>query len=89
MSLILYVHFLAAPQNSVTATLDKWRAEIRAKVADEDIYKANKEAICRHGAPTTLRIMCSAHVHCITNPSMYLNNRELKRHSQQAEQDKL
>ena len=35
--------FLAALRNTVQATLDRWRAEIRAEVADEEIYKANNK----------------------------------------------
>ena len=80
------------------ATLDRWRAEIRAQIlgkeglelAAKQFYNANKT------------VFCAAHVVGITDPSMYLHNRasnqgyemrnrELKeqRKAAQAEQDKL
>ena len=51
LSLILYVLFLAAPPNGVSAILDSWRAEIRAEVAGEEIHKANKAVISRKWQP--------------------------------------
>ena len=63
MSLILYELFLAALQNSVAVTLDRWRAEIRAAVAAEDFYKPNKT------------VGCATHVICIADPAMYRHNR--------------
>ena len=46
MSLILYLLFLAALQNSVAATLDRWRAE--SSVAAEDFYKQDAEMHMLH-----------------------------------------
>ena len=90
--------FLAAQHIGAAATLDRWRAEIRAEIlsreraelAVEEIYKSNKT------------FLCAAHVHGITDPSLYLHNhasnqaaeiwkRELKeqRKAAQEGQDKL
>ena len=64
MSMLLNVSNIlcAAPQNGAVAILDRWRAQIRAEVAAEEIPKAN------NGATATLRITCSAHLHGISDP---------------------
>jgi hypothetical protein len=79
---------------SVCATLEGWRSEIRAEVAavnanddsateeDCEIYRAPvKAAIPPHG----IHILCSAHVHCITNPGHYARNQARQQQAEEAE----
>ncbi len=84
----------AGPYNSVHATLEGWRSAIRAEVAAEnanddsateedcEIYRAQvKAAIPPHG----VRIVCSAHVHSITNPGQYARNQACQQQAEEAE----
>ena len=86
MSLLLYVLFLAAQKNSVAATLDRWRAEIRAEVAAEDIYKPNKPLAC---AAHVIGIADLARDRHTSHHTTELRNKELKeqRKAAPAEQD--
>ncbi len=90
----IFVTFYAGPFNSVGANLEGWRSEIRADFAAEnanddstteedcEIFRAPvKAAIPPHGA----RILCSAHVHCITNPAHYARNQALQQQAEEAE----
>jgi hypothetical protein len=80
MMLLFLLAFYAGPYNSVRATLEGWRTTIRAEVAAEYNDSATDDcAIERAQVNTALphddvRILCSAHVHGITNPAHYARN---------------
>ncbi len=66
------------------------RAEVAAENVNDDpatkedceIYRAPvKAAIPPHG----VRILCSAYVHCITNPAHYARNQARKQQAEEAE----
>ncbi len=78
--LLFLLAFYAGPYNSVRATLEGWRTTIRAEIAAE--YKdSTTDAWAIERAPVNtalphdgVRILCSAHVHGITNPAHYARN---------------
>lgn len=71
----------AGPYNSVRATLDGWRATIRAEVAAEKMYPVNPAPYPQHGG----RSLCSAQVHDNTNPPHYARIRAQQQQAEEAE----
>jgi hypothetical protein len=76
-SLALY----AGQYNSVRATLDGWRAKIRAEVAAEKIYRVNPAPYPQDGGHS----LCSAQVDGNTNPPHYARIRAQQQQAEEAE----
>ncbi len=84
---------MGAERLSVRATLEGWCSTIRAEVAAEktyddsaaeddcEIYRAVNTAIPQHG----VCMLCSAHVHSITNPAHYARNQARQQQAEEAE----
>ena len=93
MMFLFLLAFYAGPFNSVRATLEGWRSEIRAEVAAEnanDDSTTDDCAIVRAQVNTApphdgVRILCSAHVHGITNPAHYARNLARQQQAEEAE----
>ncbi len=78
---LIFSTFYARPDNSIRATLEGRRTTIRAEVAAENIYPENQAPYTQDGG----RILCSAHVHGITNPAQYAKNRAQQQQAEEAE----
>jgi hypothetical protein len=89
--LLLLLAFYAGPYNSVRATLEGWRSTIRAEIAAEKKDSTTDAcAIERPPVNTALphdgvRILCSVHVHDITNPAHYARNLARQQQAEEAE----
>ncbi len=79
MLFLFFLAFYAGPYNSVRATLEGWRTTIRAEVAAENIYPVNPAPYPQDGG----RNLCSAQVHCVTNPA---HHARIRAQQQQAEE---
>ncbi len=84
--LLFLLAFYAGPYNSVRATLEGWHTTIRAEVAaeynDSEIERAPVNTAL---PPDGVRILCSAHVHGITNPAHYARNQARQQQAEEAE----
>ena len=81
MMFLLALELHAGPYNSVRATLDGWRATIRAEVAAEKMYPVNPAPYPQHGG----RSLCSAQVHDNTNPPHYARILAQQQQAEEAE----
>jgi hypothetical protein len=71
----------AGPYNSVRATLDGWRATIRAEVAAEKMYPVNPAPYPQDGGSS----LCGAQVHANTIPPHYARIRAQQQQAEEAE----
>ncbi len=91
--LLCLLAFYAGQYDSVRATLEGWRTSIRAEVAAEyndsatndcEIERAQVNSALPHDG---VRILCSVHVHGITNPAHYARNQARQQQAEEAEKE--
>jgi hypothetical protein len=83
MIFLFLLSFYAGPYNSVRATLEGWSTTIRAEVAAENMYPVNPAPYPQDGVCS----LCSAQVHCVTNPAHHARILAQQQQAEEAERD--